>query len=54
MNEFFNMSGYASYVWGSFGLAFVMLVWQIVQPLMEKKAIIESILKNQLRRRQRQ
>ena len=53
MNEFFHMSGYAFYVWSSFGLTFVLLVWQILQPLMQQKSIRRSIAKNHLRRGQR-
>ncbi len=53
LNEFVNMSGYGNYVWGSFGLTFVMLIWQIIQPLMEQKSILRSIVKNHYRTRQR-
>jgi len=54
INEFFHMSGYGFYVWGSFGLTFVMMVWQIMQPLMQQKSICRLIAKNHLRRGQRQ
>ncbi len=54
ISEFFNMGGYGFYVWSSFGLAFVMLIWQIIQPLLEQKSIRRSIVKNNARRGQRQ
>ncbi|MEE9344354.1 MAG: heme exporter protein CcmD [Methylococcales bacterium] len=54
ISEFFNMGGYGFYVWSSFGLTFVMLVWQIIQPLLEKNSIRRSIVKNYARRGQRQ
>ena len=33
MSEFFNMGGYAAYVWPSYGLAFVVLVLNLVAPV---------------------
>jgi heme exporter protein D len=51
INEFLNMSGYAVYVWSSFGLTFVMLIWQIIQPLMQQKLIQRSIVRNLRRNR---
>jgi len=53
LSEFFYMSGYGFYVWSSFGLTFAMLCWQIVQPLIEQRAICRSIVKSH-QRRQRQ
>jgi heme exporter protein D len=54
ISEFFNMGGYGFYVWTSFGLTFVMLIWQIIQPLLEQKSICRSIAKNHVRRGQHQ
>ncbi len=54
ISEFFNMGGYAFYVWTSFGLTFVLLAWQIIQPLLEQKSIRRSIAKNHIRGGQRQ
>jgi heme exporter protein D len=53
ISEFFNMGGYAFYVWTSFGLTFVLLAWQIIQPLLEQKSIRRSIAKNHIRGGQR-
>ncbi|MEE9423951.1 MAG: heme exporter protein CcmD [Methylococcales bacterium] len=53
ISEFFNMGGYAFYVWTSFGLTFVLLAWQIIQPLLEQKSIRRSIVKNHIRGGQR-
>lgn len=33
MNEFLAMGGYAFYVWASYGLTFIVLVANFVQPL---------------------
>lgn len=30
MSEFFNMGGYAAYVWPSYGLTFIVIVWNII------------------------
>ena len=33
MMEFFHMGGYAFYVWGAYGLAFVILLINLIQPV---------------------
>jgi heme exporter protein D len=42
-SEFFNMGGYAFYVWTSYGLTFAVLVLNIVQPLMQRKQTISRV-----------
>ena len=51
MSEFFHMGGYAFYVWTSYGLAFVLLLWHVLQPMMNKKQQITRIKRN-IRREQ--
>ena len=46
--EFFNMGGYAFYVWASFGLTALVLAWVMFAPLFNYRA-----LKRDQRRRQR-
>lgn len=43
LSEFFNMGGYALYVWSSYGLAAVLLGWVFVSPIMTKKDIIKQL-----------
>lgn len=42
-SEFFNMGGYAFFVWTSYALALVIVVANIVSPLMQRKKIIARI-----------
>jgi heme exporter protein D len=42
-SEFFNMGGYAFYVWTSYGLTFVVLVLNIVLPLLQRKQILSRV-----------
>ncbi len=51
MNEFFHMGGYALYVWLSYGLALVILVWNVIIPMQRRKKHIATI-KRRLRRAQ--
>ena len=51
MNEFFNMGGYAFFVWTSYGLAAILLIANIIQPMQRKKEILNN-LKRRLRREQ--
>jgi heme exporter protein D len=41
--EFFNMGGYAFFVWTSYALTFFIVVANIVSPLMQRKKIIARI-----------
>jgi len=41
--EFFNMGGYAFFVWTSYGLTFIVLGWNIVAPFSRRKKIISQV-----------
>ncbi len=43
MNEFFNMGGYAVYVWGSFGISFVVLLFNVIFPIMRRKQLLREV-----------
>ncbi len=49
MKEFLHMGGYAMYVWPSYGLALVVLLWNIIVPMRRTKQHIASI-KRRMRR----
>jgi len=51
MTEFFHMGGYASYVWSSYGIAFISLLLTLILPLRANTAIIKR-LKGRFRREQ--
>jgi heme exporter protein D len=42
-SEFFNMGGYAFFVWTSYALALVIVVANIVFPVLHRKKIIAHI-----------
>ena len=42
-SEFFHMGGYATFVWSSYGLALVMVVFNIVSPMLERKRVISRV-----------
>ncbi len=42
-SEFWNMGGYAYYVWGSFGAAALLLLWNILAPLGRRRALIRLL-----------
>jgi len=37
------MGGYAGFVWSSYGLALVMVVFNIVSPMIERKRVISRV-----------
>jgi heme exporter protein D len=43
MSEFFSQGGYALYVWGSYGMALVLLVAEIVQLTRQRRTILTRI-----------
>ena len=49
--EFFAMGGYAFYVWTSWGLTALVLLWQYIQPKRRRRKLINEI-KRQLQREQ--
>ncbi|MGE3774033.1 MAG: heme exporter protein CcmD [Gammaproteobacteria bacterium] len=49
--EFFAMGGYAVYVWSSYALAAVVLIWNAVQPLRRERRLLQT-LAGRARRRQ--
>ena len=42
-SEFFNMGGYAFFVWTSYGLTLLVVVANIVSPMMQRKKVISRI-----------
>ena len=42
-SEFFDMGGYAFFVWTSYGLTLLVLVANIVSPILQRKKVISQI-----------
>jgi len=42
--DFFNMGGYAFYVWGSFGITALVVVAEIWQVRMQRREILRNLL----------
>ncbi len=42
--DFFNMGGYAFYVWGSFGITAAVVVIEIVQVRAQRREILRNLL----------
>ncbi len=40
-SEFFSMGGYAFYVWGSYGLALLLMGGELILVLRRKRALLE-------------
>ncbi|MFM8331475.1 MAG: heme exporter protein CcmD [Candidatus Methylumidiphilus sp.] len=43
LEQFFSMGGYAFYVWTSYGIAFVVLILNLLLPLRRKAAVLKDI-----------
>ncbi|EGV52169.1 hemagglutination activity protein [Candidatus Endoriftia persephone str. Guaymas] len=54
MSEFFNMGGYAMYVWPSYGLTFVILLVHFIAPLLQRKRTLNDIARKIRRDRRKQ
>lgn len=42
-HEFFNMGGYAFYVWMSYGLTFVVLLANVISPVIWERQLLREI-----------
>ena len=42
-SEFFNMGGYAFFVWTSYGLTLLVIVANIISPILQRKKVIARI-----------
>ncbi len=51
MREFFEMGGYAFYVWTSYGVALIVLVANLVAPLVQKRKLLADIARKVRRSR---
>jgi heme exporter protein D len=52
-SEFFDMGGYAFFVWTSYGIALLVVVLNIVMPVLHRKKVINRV-KRAIRREQLQ
>ena len=52
-SEFFNMGGYAFFVWTSYALTLIVVVANIISPIMQRKKVISRI-KRAIKREQLQ
>ena len=41
--EFLDFGKYNFYIWASYGFTFVVLIWNVVIPLLEKKKMVKDI-----------
>jgi len=51
-SQFFNMGGYAFYVWTSWGLTVLVLLWQFIQPKL-KNAKIKAEIRREISRKEK-
>jgi len=52
-SEFFNMGGYAFFVWTSYALTLIVVMANIISPIMQRKKVISRI-KRAIKREQLQ
>ena len=53
LEEFFNMGGYAFYVWTSYGIALLVLLVNIIAPLRQRRKLLDGIARTARRRARR-
>ena len=53
LEEFFNMGGYAFYVWSSYGIALLVLLVNIIAPLRQRNKLLHGIADTARRRTRR-
>jgi heme exporter protein D len=45
LTDFLSMGGYGKYVWSSYGICFIVLVLNIVQPIMRERKTMRDLQK---------
>ena len=45
--EFWSMGGYALYVWGSFGVAAAIYLWNVIAPHLRRRNLLESLVEDE-------
>jgi len=51
LHDFLYMDGYYFYVWSSYGLAVVILVWNVLSPMRQKRSLLRRLGKPKRRGR---
>ena len=51
LGEYLDMGGYAFYVWSSWGMTLVVIAWNIVVPIIQRKKLTQ-VLRREQRRKQ--
>jgi heme exporter protein D len=54
LQEFFHMGGYAFYVWTSYGIAFLVLAYNLISPAWQRRKLLRRIHQRGQRVRNRQ
>ena len=49
MSEFFHMGGYAAYVWSSYAIALVVLLWNVLMPWRQRRKMLAGLARRQRR-----
>ena len=49
LESFFNMGGYAFYVWTSYGITTLVLLWNLFAPIVQRKQLLRRLALKQKR-----
>ncbi len=47
--DFFAMGGYAFYVWAAYGCFFIVIGWNLIQPRIERRRVLQLLKARQQR-----
>lgn len=51
LSEWFAMGGYGGYVWASYGLALVIVVYNLIAPIRRERRLLREIARRRRRER---
>lgn len=46
IQDFFNMGGYAGYVWSAYGLALIVFLINIIRPIKQYRKLLKQLKQN--------
>ena len=53
LHDLLTMGGHGPYVWGAYTVGLLVLLWNVIQPVMQQRTVTQDILRNTRREKLR-
>ena len=52
LHDLLTMEGHGPYVWGAYSIGLIVLLWNVIQPVIKQRTVIQNIQRAARRERQ--